>query len=158
MNKTGAASARPAPRGLRIEHRIDIAAPATTIWALIADVADWRRWNPLYTHAAGTLGVGDVLQLTVALPGMNPLEAPSMVKWCVPEVGVHYQSANMGGLVLGNRYVEIEPGANGGCTVVNGEIMGGPLGWLIGRMMRAKVHRALQDMTEALKAEAEARR
>jgi hypothetical protein len=146
----------PQPRGTRVETRIEVAAPASAIWALLADVDGWSRWNPLYAASRGALRVGEVLHLSVVLPGIaKPQTAPSTVKWVAAGTGVHYQSVSMGGMVLGNRYVTIEPAGPGGSTVINGEVMGGTFGWLIAALMGKKVAQALEGMNAALKAEAE---
>lgn len=145
----------PTPSGTRIETRIEVAAPAAKIWALLAEVNGWSRWNPLYAAASGSLVVGDVLKLSVVLPGMKPQAADSTVKWVAAEQSAHFQSVSMGGMVLGNRYVLIEPAGAGRSTVVNGEIMGGAFGWLIAALVGKKVAQALEGMNVALKAEAE---
>ena len=145
----------PEPRGTRIETRIEIAASPAAIWAVLADVDGWSRWNPLYAEASGSLAVGAVLHLSVVLPGMKPQAADSAVKWIAPGAGVHFQSVSMGGNVLGNRYVLIEPAGAGRSTVINGEVMGGLGGRLLAALMGGKVRQALESMNAGLKTEAE---
>jgi hypothetical protein len=145
----------PEPRGTRIETRVEVAAPPAAIWALLADVGGWSRWNPLYAEASGSLAIGEVLHLSVVLPGMKPQAADSTVKWIAPGVGVHFQSVSMGGMVLGNRYILVEPAGEGRSTVVNGEVMGGLGGRVIAALIGGKVRAALESMNAGLKAEAE---
>ena len=40
---------------LKIEHRIGIQTPTEAIWPMVADIAGWPAWNPLYTKAEGKL-------------------------------------------------------------------------------------------------------
>ena len=36
------------------QHRVTINAPAEKIWALLADIESWPKWNPNVTHAKRT--------------------------------------------------------------------------------------------------------
>ena len=145
------------PKGIRVEHRIGIQAPAEAIWELIHDVDGWSRWNPLYAEASGAIRIGGTLNLTVVLDGMKPQPARATVLEWVPNEQLHYQTVGLGGLVRGTRYVEIEQLAEESCIVSNGEIMGGLLGPTVARQVGGKVFRALRGMNEALKEQAETR-
>ena len=63
-------SKRPAARG--VGHSIEIAAPASAVWAVLADLDRWGDWNPLYVEAAGRPVVGMPFATTIALEGMKP--------------------------------------------------------------------------------------
>jgi hypothetical protein len=155
--KTGGGGGYAGPRGVRVEHRIGVQAPAEVIWELIHDIANWTRWNPLYAEASGTIHIGEKLDLAVVLPGMKPQKAQATVLEWVPNEQLHYETAGLGGLVRGTRYVEIEQLAPHSCIVSNGEIMGGLLGPTVARALGAKVYRAIRGMNEALKEQAETR-
>jgi len=146
-------SKRPAARG--VEHRIEIAAPAATVWRVIADLDGWGSWNPLYVQASGRPVVGQAFAMTIALEGMKPQKARATIVTVEPEALLEYAIANLGGLVKAFRYVEIEPLDPGSCAVRNGEIMTGLLGGLLGRALGEKVRKGLQGMNEALKVRAE---
>jgi hypothetical protein len=145
------------PRGSRVEHSIAIDAPAAIVWEMLADVNDWSRWSPLYASASGTLAVGETLDLAIALPGLKPQPVRATVTAASAGEAIRYLTLNMGGLVKGHRYVEIEPAGATGCVVANGEIMGGLLGPVISAAAGGKVRAGLKAMNEALKARAEAR-
>jgi hypothetical protein len=153
----GGAPAPAGPRGVRVEHRIGIQAPAEVIWELVYDIADWSRWNPLYAEASGNIHIGEKLDLAVVLPGMQPQKMQATVLEWVPNEQLHYQTMGMGGLVRATRYVEIERLAPESCIVANGEIMGGLLGPTVARAMGSRVYKALRGMNEALKEQAETR-
>jgi hypothetical protein len=157
QKKTGGGPAPAGPKGVRVEHRIGIQAPAEVIWDIVYDIAKWGSWNPLYTEAAGIIRIGETLTMTVALPGMKPQKARATVLEWVPNEQLHYQTVALGGLVRGTRYVEIEQLAEESCIVANGEIMGGLLGPSLARSVGPKVFRGLRGMNEALKEQAEAR-
>ena len=144
--------------GARIAHRVDIQAPAEAIWALLADVEGWPRWNPLYIEASGVLRLGGALGMAVALPGMKAQRVSATVLVLEPNAHLQYRSVSFGGLLTGVRYVDIQPSPVGGCRVSNGEIMGGVLAGLIARVLGKRVGQGLQMMNEALKATAEAQR
>jgi hypothetical protein len=144
------------PRGTALEDRVTIEAPAEAIWALIRDVDDWSRWNPLYASASGPLIVGRTLDIAIALPGMKPQPARPTVTAAVPNERMHYLTVAMGGLVKAHRYVEIEPAGQGRSSVLNGEIMGGLVGPLLAAAVGARVRDGMRQMNAALKEQAEA--
>ena len=61
-----------APKGVPVEHRIGIQAPAEVIWGLIHDLASWETWNPTYPKASGDIHIGSTLEMTLQLPGQTP--------------------------------------------------------------------------------------
>ncbi len=145
-----------APSGVRIEHRIGVQAPAEVIWEVISDLDSWEIWNKLYPKASGTIRIGSVLDLTLALPGQAPQEIkPTVLEW-VPNEQLHWRLTMVGGLVRNIRYFEIETLAGAGCIVSNGEIIGGLLGPRIAKRMGRNIHRAFMENNEALKVRAEA--
>jgi len=152
----GTPAAAPGPKGMRVEHRIGVQAPAEVIWELIRDVDGWASWNPLYSKASGSLHIGEILDLEVNLPGMKPQAAKATVLEWVPNEQLHYQTRGLGGLVRGTRYVEIEELAAASCIVANGEIMGGFLGQRLAPTLGPKIYKAIKAMNEALKEKAEA--
>lgn len=146
-------SKRPAKAG--VGHRIEIAAPATAVWSVIADLNRWGDWNPLYTQASGAPTVGSTLGMTVALEGMKPQQAIATVVAMEPNRLLEYEIVNMGGLVKAFRYIEIVPLGEDRCAVANYEIMSGAVGNVLALAIGGKVGKGLQAMNEALKAKVE---
>ena len=143
------------PKGVRIEHRVGIQAPAEVIWEAISDLKAWDQWNPLYKHASGEIRIGSELTMTLELPGQDPqVIKPTVLEW-VPNEQLHWKLSMMGGLVRTIRFFEIESLATEGCIVSNGEIIGGLLGPTAGKRMGRTIYRAFVEMNEALKARAE---
>jgi hypothetical protein len=153
---TGAPPPRP-PRGVRIEHRLGVQARPEDIWEVLYDLEHWKDWNPLYPSAAGTIRIGQTLDLTLALPGQQPQQIrPVVLEW-VPNEQLHWRLSMMGGLVRTIRYIEIEKLADASCIISNGEIFGGFMGPSVAKRMGRAIHRGFGEMSEALKARAEAR-
>lgn len=142
-------------RGRCVGHRITIEAPPELVWDFVADFQGWSSWNPLYGDTAGTAEVGEPLRFTVHLAGMKPQRGKAVVRKVEADTLLEYAVSSLGGLVKAFRYVEIEELSPVRCRVVNGEIMGGLLGGLVYRAVRAKVGEGLKAMNEALQRVAE---
>jgi len=50
---------------LVIEHTLEIAAPAATVWAVISDLASYPAWNPFVVACASTLEPGTPIAMRV---------------------------------------------------------------------------------------------
>lgn len=56
-----------------ITTHIVVPAPVADAWEILTDLAGYRDWNPFITAAAGTLGIGERLDLTIQPPGGRAL-------------------------------------------------------------------------------------
>jgi hypothetical protein len=52
-----------------ITTHLTVNASAHDVWATLTDLAGYKHWNPFITNAAGTLTVGERLDLTIQPPG-----------------------------------------------------------------------------------------
>lgn len=52
-----------------ITTHLTVTAPVEHVWETLTDLAGYRTWNPFITAAAGTLSVGERLDLTIQPPG-----------------------------------------------------------------------------------------
>lgn len=145
------------PAGVGVEDRITIATPSGEIWRMLEAVGEWGSWNPLYIAAEGSLRVGERIRFTVVLEGMKPQKASAVVRKIEPERFIQYQTSSLGGLVRATRYIALRPTGEGLVEVINGEIMSGPVGRLLGRVVGGKVRNGLAAMNLALKRRAESR-
>ena len=133
----------------RIEHRIGVAAPADTIWELLADVERWPEWNPLYPQASGKLGIGAALKLRETLPGRPPRQlAPVVVDW---EPNAQILWRENGVLARTMRYIEIEALTETGCIFANGAFFHGVAGELQAKQQRRAIFQGFEAMGEAVK-------
>ncbi len=139
------------PKGPCAEHCIEIDAPAEAVWEVIKDFDGWARWNPLYIETNGSLQPGQSIQFTVSVPGMKPQKGGATVYSVTPPWLLEYGLVNLGGLLRAFRFVDIHQTGPDRCTVSNGEIMSGPIGQMLGRVLGERVRQGLQGMNEALK-------
>ena len=51
---------------------LGIDAPVDAVWLTLVSLTTYHRWNPFITSAAGTLGVGERLDLTILPRGGRP--------------------------------------------------------------------------------------
>ena len=52
-----------------ITTHLTVSATAEDVWAALTDLASYNAWNPFITDAAGTVAVGERLDLTIQPPG-----------------------------------------------------------------------------------------
>ena len=160
MNQTSPAEPAivpPLPRGKIVEHKVDIQVPAELIWTMLEDVNSWSQWNPIYLKASGSIRTGDVIDMSVAIPGIRPASLTATVYVSIPNAHLRYGSPSMAGLVRAVRFVAIESTGPESCRVTNGESMGGFVGRLIAPSVGPKILEALRQMNQGLKQAAESR-
>lgn len=142
-------------RGRCVGHRIEIDAPPELVWDFIVDFEGWDSWNPLYIATSGWADPGQMLRFTVSLDGLKPQKGKARVKTVRANELFEYGISSFGGLLKVHRFIEVEEVSPTRCAVVNGEIMGGPLGALLSRSLGDKVGKGLQGMNKALRKVAE---
>jgi len=124
------------------------------VWRVLADLAGWAAWNPLYIRAEGSLKIGTRLSLTQALEGRTPvIIQPTVVDW-VPDAQILWRLSQNGGLIRRLRYIEIDKLSQEACILSNGEDWTG----LLVRYVPVELRRALRAgyaaMGEAIRDEA----
>ena len=89
------------PKGIRIENRVGVQAPAAVIWQAIYEVSRWHEWNPLYPQAGGQIRMGGPLDLTLAAPDQPPQQIQPVVLEEIPhDPGAFTQGFEISGPVL----------------------------------------------------------
>src|SRR4051812_42918848 len=56
-----------------ITATVDLDASPERVWAVLADTGRYPAWNPFITRIAGTLAVGEKLDIRIAPPGGKPM-------------------------------------------------------------------------------------
>ncbi|HVP29380.1 MAG TPA: SRPBCC domain-containing protein [Myxococcota bacterium] len=134
-----------------IRTEIEIAAPPATVWAVLADFASYRRWNPMVVAADGdvqsggrarlryrsSLGVelGFAVRITRADPGRE-------LRWVGRRLAIR-----------GEHSFRLEP-IGAGTRLVHGEVFTGALAGVLGFLFRGQIpvferfDRALRDEAE----------
>jgi hypothetical protein len=140
----------------RIERRIGVRATPDQIWALIADLPGWNRWNPVETALDGTIAFGAGITLTESIAGLPERRATTRVGDWQPYSKLVWAESR-GLWFRSMRYFEIEPLEQpGSCIVANGFIFSGLRGEMFFDRHRKHLRHAVDSVAEAWKAAAEA--
>jgi hypothetical protein len=146
------------PLGMHVRTAIQIAAPRAQVWAILADFADYDRWNPMCQAMQGECIEGSRLRFKLALGPVRPpitvdvttVVAERELRWTGPTSGLARRIAS------GEHFFVLHD-RDGGTYLEHGEVFRGALGvgrWLGGEKLLAPSYEALN---RALKAEAETR-
>lgn len=138
----------------RVQSRVGVVAPASAVWAVIADLEQWGAWNPLFPEAEGRLSIGALVTLRRTLDGKGERQEVRIVDW-VPNAQIVWARA-IGPFARSLGYLEIEPLTERGCILAAGEIYDGLVGQMIGKQQRRSLNAALLALCDAAKARAEA--
>jgi hypothetical protein len=139
----------------RIEKRIGVRASTDRLWEIIADLPGWDRWNPIETSVEGTIAYGGQITLTEAIEGLPERRASARVGEWQPYAQLVW-TEKRGLWFHAIRYFEIEELAPGNCIFANGMIFSGLRGELHHDRHRLALRRAVESVSEGMKAAAEA--
>ena len=73
-----------------ITTHLTLVSPVEDVWQTLTTLADYHRWNPFITSAAGVLSVGERLDLTVQPPGGRPMRLKPWVTAVEPHSYVEW--------------------------------------------------------------------
>lgn len=138
----------------RIESRVGVRASAERLWALLADLPGWSRWNPVEADIDGAIGFGAALTLTERLPGLAPRPARVVVRDWQPEAQLVW-TEKRGLLFNAVRYLEIEALAPESCLFAHGLMLSGLRGELFFDRHRRTIRAAYDEAAENLRRLAE---
>jgi len=141
-----------------VSTRIEIAATPDNVWAVLADLANYQQWHPVYLGVTGQLAAGSTLTITTTHPTTGrSMTAKVKVRTAEPETELQWVS-KMAGVTISKRVFLLSPAAGGTLLVQTGTYHG--LGGGRGRAITKVVGR-IQDsfvaINEAIKQQAEAR-
>ena len=134
----------------RIERRLGIPAPIEVVWEVLSDLKTWSAWNPIYPEVKGVLRIAERLQVTEALPDLEPVAiTPTVVDW-VPDAQILWRLSEGRGFVKRLRYMELEKLSDHGCIFSNGEDWSGGLTRWVGADRRRASRQGFAAMGQAL--------
>jgi hypothetical protein len=141
-----------------VSTTIEIAAAPQNVWAVLADLASYPKWHPMYLGVTGQLAAGSTLTITSTHPTTGrPMTAKVKVLTAEPDTELRWAS-KMLGLTISERTFRLSPTADGTLLAQTGSYRG--LGGGLGRAI-TKVIGRIQDtfvaIDEAVKQQAEAR-
>ena len=138
---------------------IDIAAPASTVWAILTDFDSFSDWNPFVRLIRGELREGAELEVMLDTPNRNPMTfKPKLVK-LTPERDLRWLGKLWGipGLFTGEHRFEIQPTSDASVRFVQAERFTGLFPPFIWNGMADDTRDGFETMNEALKRLAEQR-
>ena len=141
-----------------VSTTIEIAATPDNVWTVLADLASYPKWHPVYLGVTGQLATGSTLTITTTHPTSGrAMTATVKVRTAEPGAELQWVS-RMLGVTISKRTFRLIPAAGGTSLVQTGIYHG--LGGGRGRAM-TKVIGRIQDsfvaINEAIKQQAEAR-
>jgi hypothetical protein len=141
-----------------VSTTIEIAATPENVWAVLADLASYPNWHPMYLGVTGQLAAGSTLTITTTHPATGrTMTAKVTVRTADPGTELQWVSKPLG-VTISKRIFRLSPTAAGTSLEQSGTYRG--LGGGRGRAMNKVIGR-IQDtfvaINEAIKQQAEAR-
>ena len=140
---------------------IEIAAPPEAVWAVLADLASYPQWHPVFRKVSGQLVPGSKLTITSTIPSSGrTMTVRVTVVTAEPGAELRWVSRLLG-ITISERQFLLSPVA-GGTSLVQAETyrgLGGG-GGHGGRSTLALIERiqgTFESINEAIKQQAEAR-
>jgi len=138
---------------------IDIAATPENVWAVLADLASYPRWHPVFLSVTGQLAVGTTLTIETTHPA-NGKNMTGKVKVSVvePDTELRWVS-KLAGLTISERVFRLSR-APGGTSLVQSQTyrgLGGSRGSRLTFTAIDRIRTAFEAINEAIKQQAEAR-
>ena len=141
-----------------VSTTIEIAATPENVWAVLADLASYPKWHPMYLAVSGQLAAGSTLTITSTHPTTGrPMTAKVKVLTVEPDTELRWVSKLLG-LTISKRTFRLSRTADGTSLVQTGTYRG--LGGGRGRAITKVIGRVQDTFTainEAIKQQAEAR-
>jgi hypothetical protein len=141
-----------------ISTTIEIAATPENVWAVLADLASYPKWHPMYQAVTGQLTAGSTLTITSTHPKSGrTMTAKVKVLTAEPDTELRWASKLLGRTIR-EREFRLSSTADGTSLVQAGTYSG--LGGGRGRAMvqvLGRVQDTFTTINEAIKQQAEAR-
>jgi hypothetical protein len=144
-----------------VSTTIEIAAPPEEVWAVLADLASYPEWHPVFRQVSGQLVPGNRLTITSTIPTTGRTMTVK-VKVVTAEPGVELRwVSTLLGVNISERWFLLSP-VDGGTELVQAETYKG-LGGGSGRGGRStfalidRIRGTFEAINEAIKQQAEAR-
>lgn len=140
-----------------LDTRIEIHAPASTVWQALTNFAQYPRWNPLLRGTQGEPRVGEHLRMHIESPSGRITDMGSVVQQADPNkrlawMGTIYHPLIFSGLHSFTIERELP---DGGVLFAQHEIYTGLSIPFIRRMLQTDTLKGFHLLNEALKVEAE---
>ena len=140
-----------------LRREIEIDAPPSTVWSVVADTGSYANWNPFMPRLNGELREGSKLDVRIAPPGGRPMSFKPTVVAVEPERELRWIGRFLvRGLFEGEHTFRIESLDNNRSRFIQSERFSGIL---VGAFKSTldKTEIGFEQMNAALKAQAEER-
>jgi hypothetical protein len=139
-----------------LHAEVEIGAPAERVWQVVSDFARYSEWNPFIVSAAGRPHVGERLDITIAAPGMKPVNFRPRVLDLEPGRLIRWKGEyKVTGLFDGRHALIVDPLQDGRSRFTTHEDVTGILLPFTGKVMTSS-QQGFELMARALKERAEA--
>lgn len=140
--------------GYKVSTTVEIAATPENVWAVLADLASYPQWHPMFLAVTGQLVVGSMLTITTTNPATGrTMTAKVKVLTAEPGTELRWASKLLGVTVSKRRFL-LSPSGGGTSLLQAGTYRG--FGDRRGRVI-SRVQDALVAINQAIKQQAEAR-
>jgi hypothetical protein len=141
-----------------VSTTIEIAATPENVWEVLADLASYPQWHPVYQAVTGQLAAGSTLTITTTHPASGrAMTARVKVLTAEPNTELRWVS-KLAGVTISERFFQLSPSAGGTALVQAASYRG--LGRSGNRVMNKTVTRiedTFATINQAIKQQAEAR-
>lgn len=136
-----------------ISAAIQINASPQHVWAILADLASYPQWNPLFRQASGQLTAGSTVTLKAVRPGTERVMTVKVkVLAAEPAVQLSWVSS-LPGIISGEHSFTLTP-ADGGTRLIQIETYRGLLGRMSAKSIR-HTKASFEAVNQAIKQRAE---
>lgn len=139
---------------MEIQASIVIDAPAFSVWNLLADFANYPKWNPFIIWIKGELEQGSRLDMKLKFNGDSVAMHPTIVN-VERERQIMWEGRMGSPLFASEHRIAIEPVTHDRVTVLQSARFTGPLVSLVANKLEAALRRGFEEMNGALKKAAE---
>lgn len=141
---------------LRIDHSLEIAAPAELVWQVLTDFEAYREWNPFVVAASCSLIVGEPMDMRVRVLPFMVQPQREWITSCEEGRGFCYaMSMEPGKLLRSRRCHEITPVDPAASRYESRFAIEGPLSGIVAGLLGSQLRRGFTEMSEEMKARAE---
>ena len=140
-----------------IQTEIEISAPPSKVWAILADINSWQEWSPIIKESQGTASVGS--ELTIAMIGKEkgengPIYNPIITELDEPK-HLRWRAHMLAEFIFTNYKVLELKETDSGTRLTHKEMFKGLLAPIFCGQMEEGVPPMLNSMNKALKELAE---
>lgn len=136
-----------------VSAAIEIAAPPERVWAVLADLASYPQWNPVFHQASGQLSAGSKITLTSTQPATgNPMTARVRIVTAEPAAELRWRTRMLGITISERSFILSHTG--GGTRLVQAGTYRGVFARFPPKTIR-RIQDAFETINQAIKQRAE---